>query len=216
MQTITSTITNGVNTDALMQTIQAVKAQPELAKFNFRISNRWLGGSHNRSTVSSFTGTMKEIDHLQKFEMDAGEHPVLLGNDEGANPVEYLLHALAACVTTSTVYHAAGQGIDIESVESTVEGDLDLRGFLGLDPSVRTGYQAIRIDDAHQDQRRRPPVGEARQTRARPSRRSSTRSPTACPSNSLPSALNPILPRDPLAKLLWDGTQTWLQTSGST
>jgi uncharacterized OsmC-like protein len=145
MQTITSTVTNGVNTDALMQTIQAVKAQPELAKFNFRISNRWLGGSHNRSTVNSFTGTMKEVDHLQKFEMDAGEHPVLLGNDEGANPVEYLLHAVVACVTTSTVYHAAGQGIAIESVESTVEGDLDLRGFLGLDPSVRPGYQAIRI-----------------------------------------------------------------------
>jgi uncharacterized OsmC-like protein len=88
---------------------------------------------------------MQEIDHLQKFEMDAGEHPVLLGNDEAANPVEYLLHALAACVTSSMVYHAAGQGITIDSVESKVEGDIDLRGFLGLDPSVRNGYQAIRI-----------------------------------------------------------------------
>ena len=145
MQTITTNITNGVNVDALQQTIQAVKAQPELAKFKFRISNCWLGGGHNRSRVGAFTGTMQDIEHLQTFEMDADEPPLLLGNDAGANPVEHLLHALAACVTSSMVYHAAGQGIAIESVESTMEGDIDLRGFLGLDPNVRNGYQGIRM-----------------------------------------------------------------------
>lgn len=145
MARVTTTITNGVNVDDLVKTVNAVKDNPDIAKFNFNISNRWLGGSHNRSVVSGFSGALQSLKHEKEFVMDAGEHQVLLGNDEGANPVEYLLHALAACVTTSLVYHAASQGIEIEAVESTVDGDLDLRGFLGLDPSIRNGFQKIRV-----------------------------------------------------------------------
>jgi uncharacterized OsmC-like protein len=147
MQTMTKAqhVLNGVNTDDLMKTIHAVREQPELARFRFRASNTWLGGGHNRSTAAGFYGTMQEIEHATHFQMEAGEPPVLLGNDEGANPVEHLLHALAACVTTSMVYHAAARGIRIRSVESRIEGDLDLRGFLGIDHTVRNGYQCIRM-----------------------------------------------------------------------
>jgi uncharacterized OsmC-like protein len=146
MTSVTSHITNGVNVDDLAQTIQAVKEQPEMARFQFRVSNRWLGGGHNRSAVNGFRGAMQEMEHGATFAMDAAEPPVLLGDDQAANPVEYLLHALAACVTTSMVYHAAGQGIEIEAVESKIEGDLDLRGFLGIDPKVRNGYESIRMN----------------------------------------------------------------------
>src|SRR5450432_3378981 len=118
MQTVTSSIRNGVNVDDLTKTIQAVKEQPEIAQFKFNVSNSWLGGGHNRSTVNGFHGAMQDFERSSKFVMDAAEHPVLLGADEAANPVEFLLHALAACVTTSMVYHAAGQGIEIEAVET--------------------------------------------------------------------------------------------------
>jgi uncharacterized OsmC-like protein len=145
MESIMTNVTNGVKVNELVSTIESVRDQPELAKFRFSITNRWLGGGHNRSEVNPFTGIMQELKHTTKFEMDADEHPILLGNDEGANPAEYLLHALAACVTTSLVYHAAAHGILVDAVESTVEGDLDLRGFLGVDPNVRNGFQRIRI-----------------------------------------------------------------------
>jgi uncharacterized OsmC-like protein len=138
-------VTNGVGTKDLIKTIQAAKAHPEIAQFKFNVSNCWLGGAHNRSTVSGFHNAGQYTEHSTQFTMDAAEPPVLLGEDQGANPLEYLLHALAACVTTSMVYHAAGQGIEIEAVESTLEGDLDLRGFLGIDPTVRNGFQGIKI-----------------------------------------------------------------------
>ena len=77
--------------------------------------------------------------------MDNAEPPVLLGQDEGANPVEYVLHALAGCMTTTMVYHAAARGITIESVETELEGDLDLHGFLRIDDTVRNGYENVRV-----------------------------------------------------------------------
>jgi uncharacterized OsmC-like protein len=144
MQVISQT-TNGVSVENLVKTIQAVKGNPEIARFRFNVSNRWIGGGHNRSQVEGFRGALEDHRHAQTFTMDAGEPPVLLGNDEGANPVEYLMHALASCVTTSMVYHAAAQGIEVQEVESTIAGDLDLRGFLGLDPQIRKGFQAIRM-----------------------------------------------------------------------
>ena len=110
-----------------------------------RIDGSW--GGHNRSTIQSFYGAGQEDNtRTTPFVLDAGEPPVLLGNDEGANPVEFVLHALAACLTTSLVYHAAARGIRIESVESTLEGDLDLQGFLGLSEQVRRGYKEIRVN----------------------------------------------------------------------
>lgn len=140
-----SRVVNGVNLETLMGTIKAIKADPELGASRFRASNRWLSGNHNRTTVTGFYGAKQEIAHKQKFEMDADEPPILAGEDQAANPVEHLLHALASCVTTSLVAHAAVRGIHLEEVESELEGDIDLRGFLGLAEDVPRGYTDIRV-----------------------------------------------------------------------
>jgi uncharacterized OsmC-like protein len=141
----TTNITNGVDVHKLHETVAAVKQNAELASFQFRIQNRWIDCGENRSHVLPFSAGGKVFAHKVGFTMTADEPEMLLGADTGANPVEHLLHALASCVTTSTVYHAAARGIKIERIESTLEGDLDLRGFLDLDPTVRKGYQNIRI-----------------------------------------------------------------------
>ena len=140
-----STIVNGVPVCDLYATIDAVKTTPSLAKFKFRISNQWQGGSCNLSTVGPFTGANQELAHPRPFVLEADEPEVLLGRDLAANPVEYLLHALASCVTTSMVYHAAKRGIHIHQVESFIEGDLDLYGFLDLDEGIRKGFKEIRM-----------------------------------------------------------------------
>jgi len=143
----TPVCTNGVDVTALFATIDAVKADRSLGEFRFRAENRWLDGGHNRSTIQAFYGCKQEdASRSQPFVLDADEPPVLLGQDAGANPVEYLLHALAGCLTTTMVYHAAARGIEIADVESSLEGDLDLRGFLGIAAGVRKGYQAIRVN----------------------------------------------------------------------
>jgi uncharacterized OsmC-like protein len=135
---------NGVDLDTLMGTVNAIKDAPELGACRFRASNTWLSGNHNRSTVTGFYGASQEIAHKQTFRMDADEPAILAGNDEGANPVEHLLHALASCLTTSMVAHAAVRGIEIEELESELEGDIDLRGFLGLNLNMPKGYTEIR------------------------------------------------------------------------
>jgi uncharacterized OsmC-like protein len=141
-----SKIVNGVDVTALGDTIEAIKANAEIAKFNFRLTNKWMGGDKNRSTIKEFTGALDEQrTGVQAFIADNGEHPVLLGHDEAPNPVEWLLHATIGCMTTTTAYHAAAQGIAIEAIDSQIEGDLDLRGFLGMSPDVRKGYSAIRV-----------------------------------------------------------------------
>ena len=138
-------LVNGVAVNDLFATIDAIKKDPEIAKFNFRISNRWLHCGRNQSTIKDFDGAKAVHQHSPQFELVADEPPLLLGEDMGPNPVEYLLNALAACVTTSMIYHAAAKGIEIKGVESRLEGDLDLRGFLGLSNEVPMGYQQIRI-----------------------------------------------------------------------
>ncbi len=139
-------ITNGVNVTALFETIAAVKANPEIAKFRFRAKNEWLGGDSNRTTIKEFTGACQEHrTDAPGFQAFNGEHHVLLGEDKAPNPVEWLLHALIGCMTTTMAYHAASRGIAIESIESSLEGDLDLRGFLGLSDQVRKGYSNIRV-----------------------------------------------------------------------
>src|SRR5206468_2254214 len=140
-----STVINGVMVDELFTTVDAIKATPAIAKFNFRIRNQWDGGSQNRSTVDTFYGATQDLSHPKAFVLEADEPAVLLGKDMAANPVEYLLHALASCLTTSMVYHAAARGIQIEEVESSFEGDIDLHGFLDLDPNVRKGFQRIQV-----------------------------------------------------------------------
>jgi uncharacterized OsmC-like protein len=138
-------ITNGVDVTRLQETVAAVKENPEAGSSHFRIHNRWVNGGENLSEVRPFTCGGKLIRHKSNFVLAADEHEVLLGNDTGANPVEHLLHALASCVTTSMVYHAAARGIAIDQVESLLEGNIDLRGFLGLAPEIRNGYQGIRL-----------------------------------------------------------------------
>jgi len=135
---------NGVAVDQLFSTIDAVKATPSIARFKFRVNNQWATGSQNCSTTTAFSGANQELSHPKPFTLEADEPAILLGKDTAANPVEHLLHALASCVTTSMVYHASAKGIRIDQIESSFEGDLDLRGFLELDPAVRKGYQGIR------------------------------------------------------------------------
>jgi len=136
---------NGIHMETLLGTVNAIQQEPELGASKFRASNVWLGGNRNQSTITGFYGAKQEIAHKQKFVLDADEPPILAGNDDGANPVEHLLNALAACVTTSMVAHAAVRGIRIEALESELEGDIDLRGFLGLADDVAKGFTDIRI-----------------------------------------------------------------------
>jgi uncharacterized OsmC-like protein len=136
---------NGVNVDELFKTIDAIKTSPVIATFKFRARNEWLEGGHNRTTIRNFYGTQQEHERNKTFVLDADEPPVLLGKDSAPNPVEYVLTALAACVTSSIVYHAAAKGIRINSMESRLEGDIDLQGFLGLRGDVPKGYKEIRM-----------------------------------------------------------------------
>jgi uncharacterized OsmC-like protein len=138
-------LTNGVDVGALYATIAAVRQDPEIARFRFRAANRWLGADRNCTTVTGFYGAKQEQPHAQAFELECGEPPVLLGADRGANPVEHLLNALIGCLTTTMVYHAASRAIEIRAIDSELEGDLDLRGFLGISQEVRKGYSAIRV-----------------------------------------------------------------------
>lgn len=144
-KSITENRVNGVDLDILQATVQAITDDPELGKCRFRATNTWHGGTDNRTTVSGFYGAKQEIPHKQQFVMRADEPSILAGDDEGANPVEYLLSALAACITTSMVAHAAVRGIHIDSLESELEGDIDINGFLGLSRSTPKGYTDIRI-----------------------------------------------------------------------
>ena len=141
----TQTTINGINVDQLFGTIEAIKGTPAIADFKFRIENKWIDGAQNRTTVGNFYGAT-EIQTREGFVLDNAEHQVLLGEDQAPNPVEYVLHALAGCLTTSLVYHAAARGYQITEVESVLEGDLDLHGFLGMDDRVRNGYKNITVN----------------------------------------------------------------------
>ncbi len=136
---------NGININDLTGTIEAIKDQPVLAKFKFRVNNEWINAGHNRTEITDFYGTCEDIKHINSFTLDADEPPVLLSGDKGPNPVEYALTGLASCLMTSLVYHAAAKGIQVEEVEAKLEGDLDLHGFLGLDESIRNGFDQVRI-----------------------------------------------------------------------
>ncbi|HEX4187752.1 MAG TPA: OsmC family protein [Solirubrobacteraceae bacterium] len=146
MSTITDTRRNGVDVAKLYGTLDAIKAQPEIARFQFRASNRWIDGAHNRSTIRDFYAACQEdTSRAQAFDLDAGEPAILIGEDTGPNPAEYLLHALAACLTTSIVYVAAARKVELASVESTLTGDMDVRGALGVDDEPRNGFERISV-----------------------------------------------------------------------
>lgn len=146
MQTQTETkIVNGVNVNQLFQTIDSIKENKDIAKFNFRAHNKWVNGTENHTTVSDFYGACKTNKRSRHHTFVKDEPEILLGKDKGANPVEYLLAGLAGCITTSLICHASARGVNIESVESTLEGDIDLQGLLQIDKSVNPGYQTINI-----------------------------------------------------------------------
>jgi uncharacterized OsmC-like protein len=134
-----------VNVEALFGALDAVKAQPEAAKFQFRASNEWISGTHSRSEIHDFFGLGAEQTHREAHQYDADHPELLVGTDQGPSPVEFLLHALAACITAGIGNVAAARGIELTRVRSTVRGDIDLVGLLGIDPSVRNGYQSIDV-----------------------------------------------------------------------
>jgi uncharacterized OsmC-like protein len=138
-------IVNGVNVDQLFSAIELFKQKPELAAFKFRATNKWIDGTHCRATVKDFYGPGQEDTSREARSFDLDEPTVLLGKAEGTNPVEYLLVALSGCITTTLVVNAAAKGIAIKGVESRFEGDIDLRGFLGISPEVPVGYKEIRV-----------------------------------------------------------------------
>ncbi|WP_419176791.1 OsmC family protein [Desulfosediminicola sp.] len=136
---------NGINVDQLFSTIELIKEKPEIAQFKFCATNRWIDGTHNRATIKSFYGACQDDDTRDPIVFEIDEPPVLCGNNLGANPVEYLLVALSGCLTTSLIAHSAALGVQIKGVKSRFEGDLDLRGFLGMSEEVPVGYKAIRV-----------------------------------------------------------------------
>ncbi|MHC4120332.1 MAG: OsmC family protein [Planctomycetota bacterium] len=138
-------VSNGVDMDMLWKSINSVKEKPELGRSKFCIRNKWFKGGYNKSTVMDFHTIGEECSHKTELGLEADEPEILAGTDKGPNPVEHLLNALAACLTTSMVYHAATRGIEIEELESHLEGELDLQGFMGLSPDVRKGYENIRV-----------------------------------------------------------------------
>jgi uncharacterized OsmC-like protein len=139
-------VRNGIDTAQVYGTLDALKAQPELARFAFRATNRWIDGTHSRSTIQGFWGAGQEDTSREApFVVDAGEPPVLFGHNEAPNPAEYLLHALAGCLTLTIVNVAAARKVTLTEVSSTLEGVLDARGATGIDPAYRNGFERIRV-----------------------------------------------------------------------
>jgi uncharacterized OsmC-like protein len=137
---------NGVDTATLFATLDAIKGQNDIAKFQFRASNTWVSGTHSRSTVSGFYGAMQEMQHKNETVLDADHPAVLVGDDNAPTPVEFLLHAIAACLTAGLANIAAARGVELTKVTSTVEGDIDVLGILGLsEGTVRNGYEQIHV-----------------------------------------------------------------------
>jgi uncharacterized OsmC-like protein len=142
----TTTERNGVNVDQLVQTVEAIKGQPEIAQFQFRSHTTWQGGGRSRTEIQGFHGALQEdTSRAQPFVLTGDEPPVLLGKNAGPNAVEALLHALASCLTVGFVYNAAARGIEVRALDFDLEGDIDLHGFLGLSDTVRAGYNSIRV-----------------------------------------------------------------------
>ena len=143
--TVNESVRNGVDTTALFATLDAVKAAPQAAQFQFRATNEWLNGTHSRSTIDGFFGVGEERAHERTFQFDADHPAILVGRDNGPTPVEFVLHALAACLTAGLANIAAARGVRLTEVRSTVVGDIDLNGILGLNPEVRNGYEKISV-----------------------------------------------------------------------
>jgi uncharacterized OsmC-like protein len=134
---------NGVDVPTLLATINAVGENPEAAKFQFRANGNWVSGTHSRATMNGFFGAGQEHERETTFIAEGDHAKVLCGTDKAPTPVEYLLAALSACITAGIGNIASARGVELEAVESNVVGDIDLQGILGLNDSVRNGYQGI-------------------------------------------------------------------------
>jgi uncharacterized OsmC-like protein len=143
--TTDSSLRNGVDTATLFATLDAVRQAPAAAQFQFRARNHWISGTHSRTTIEDFFGVGEERAHEAPTVHDVDHPKVLVGGDHAPTPVEYLLHALAGCLTAGLVNIAAARGIELTEVSSTVAGDIDLNGILGLDPTVRNGFSGITV-----------------------------------------------------------------------
>jgi uncharacterized OsmC-like protein len=138
-------VRNGVDVTTLFATLSAVREAPEAAQFQFRASNRWISGTHSQGTIHGFFGVGEEREHLTPYTADVDHPAVLVGTDQAPTPVEWLLHALAGCLTAGIGNIAAARGVELTEVTSTVEGDIDLNGILGLNDQVRNGFEQIRV-----------------------------------------------------------------------
>jgi uncharacterized OsmC-like protein len=137
---------NSVDLDQLTATINLIRENPEIARFQFRAHTDWLEGAHSRTTIQHFYGAGQEDEsRSEPFTLEGDEPPVLLGSNRAPNAVEAVLHALASCLAVGFAYNAAARGIRVESLSFAMEGDLDLHGFLGLSNEVRPGYEGIRV-----------------------------------------------------------------------
>ena len=140
-----NTIINGLDRDALLGVIETVSGQRELAKMQFRATNRWIDGAVNRTTVKDIYGAGQEQIREKPHVMQKDEPVFLLGMDTSANPVEHLLAALAGCLTTTLVLFATAEGIQLDEVTSSFEADASMLGVLGIDENVRMGFDEIRV-----------------------------------------------------------------------
>ena len=139
-------MTNGVDVGQVMDLISAIESDSEYAKFQFRATNQWVDGGQTRSRIKDFyAGNAEDTTRKQAFVLDSDEPVIAAGQDSAPNAMEYVLHALAACMTASLIYHAAVRGIDIEAVESSYTGDMDVRGLLGLADNVRKGFSRVTV-----------------------------------------------------------------------
>ena len=146
MQPVLAQTLNGVNVDQLVGTVNAVKENPEIARFQFRAHTDWVDGGQSRTTIQSFYGAGQEdTSRTEAFVLEGDEPPVLLGKNRAPNSVEAVLHALASCLCVGFIYNAAAQGIRVDALDFDLEGDLDLQGFLGLSEQVRPGYEGLRV-----------------------------------------------------------------------
>ena len=138
--------TNGVNVGQLVETVGAITEKPELARFQFRAHTVWEGGARSRTSIQGFYGAGQEDSSREApLELRGDEPPVLLGDNTAPDAVEAVLSALASCLTVGFIYNVAAQGIEVRALDFDIEGDLDLRGFLGIKEDQRAGYETIRV-----------------------------------------------------------------------
>ena len=136
---------NGVNVEALLAARKALSEAPEAAKFNWRATCKWVNGTHSNSSIKSFFGLGGEQSHRTEFAFDADHPEIFASEDHGPTPVEYVLVGLASCLTAGIAAVAQNRGIQLRSVEATLEGGMDIQGILGIDPDVRNGFDGIKV-----------------------------------------------------------------------